>query len=101
MMLAQPCNFCLTFSERLWLAVQEYHTVCIRKALDECSDYLDTDCVMDKLDISYEGAEKRTSGAMEMHDALVILANRLRNGEAAADGSKMSLECVNGINFQE
>lgn len=56
---------------------------------------------MDKLDISYEDAEKRTSGAMEMHDALIILANRLRNGEAAADGSKMSLECVNGINFQE
>lgn len=54
----------------------------IRAALDECSDYLETDCVMDRLDISYEDAEKRTSGAMELHDALVTVANRLRNGEA-------------------
>lgn len=54
----------------------------IRAALDECSDYLETDCVMDRLNISYEDAETRTYGAMELHDALVTVANRLRNGEA-------------------
>ncbi|WP_323087251.1 hypothetical protein [Klebsiella variicola] len=32
----------------------------ITASLDACSDYLETDCVMDRLDISYEEAEKRT-----------------------------------------
>lgn len=53
----------------------------IRDALDESSDYLDTDCVMDRLDISYEDAGLRTSGAIELHDALVAVANQLRKGE--------------------
>ena len=61
---------------------REQQSQAIRAALVECSDYLDTDCVMDRLDISYEDAEKRTSGAVELHDALVTVANRLRNGEA-------------------
>lgn len=49
-------------------------------ALESCSDYLDTDCVMDRLDISYEDAEKRTSGAIEFHDAMVNFAHQLREG---------------------
>ncbi|HBY7797226.1 TPA: hypothetical protein MI728_005065, partial [Klebsiella aerogenes] len=49
-------------------------------SLDACSDYLDTDCVMDRLDISYEEAEKRTSGAIEFHDAMVDFANQVREG---------------------
>ncbi|EPH6761334.1 hypothetical protein ACS0ON_000821 [Cronobacter dublinensis] len=49
----------------------------IRNAIDTCSDYLDTDCVMERLDISYEQAELRTAGATELHDALVALANSL------------------------
>ncbi len=52
----------------------------ITASLDACSDYLDTDCVMDRLDISYEDAEKRTSGAIEFHDAMVNFANQLREG---------------------
>lgn len=52
----------------------------ITATLDACSDYLDTDCVMDRLDISYEEAEKRTSGAIEFHDAMVDFANQLREG---------------------
>lgn len=52
----------------------------ITASLDACSDYLETDCVMDRLDISYEEAEKRTSGAMEFHDAMVNFANQLREG---------------------
>ena len=52
----------------------------ITATLDSCSDYLDTDCVMDRLDISYEEAEKRTSGAIEFHDAMVNFANQLREG---------------------
>lgn len=52
----------------------------ITATLDACSDYLDTDCVMDRLDISYEKAEKRTSGAIEFHDAMVNFANQLREG---------------------
>lgn len=52
----------------------------ITASLDACSDYLETDCVMDRLDISYEEAEKRTSGAIEFHDAIVDFANQLREG---------------------
>ncbi|EPK2630876.1 hypothetical protein MEE47_000089 [Klebsiella aerogenes] len=52
----------------------------ITASLDACSDYLDTDCVMDRLDISYEEAEKRTSGAIEFHDAMVDFANQVREG---------------------
>ncbi|UQS57369.1 hypothetical protein M5D84_25055 (plasmid) [Klebsiella pneumoniae] len=35
------------------------------------SDFLDTDCVMDRLGISYSDAELRTSGALELHNALL------------------------------
>ncbi|WP_163361935.1 hypothetical protein [Klebsiella aerogenes] len=52
----------------------------ITASLDACSDYLDTDCVMDRLDISYEDTEKRTSGAIEFHDAMFNFANQLREG---------------------
>ncbi|HHT0123782.1 TPA: hypothetical protein ACTW2L_001331 [Raoultella planticola] len=52
----------------------------ITASLDACSDYLEADCVMDRLDISYEEAEKRTSGAIEFHDAMVDFANQLREG---------------------
>lgn len=52
----------------------------ITASLDSCSDYLETDCVMDRLDISYEEAEKRTSGAIEFHDAMVDFANQVREG---------------------
>ncbi|HIG7309888.1 TPA: hypothetical protein ACYF11_002562 [Klebsiella pneumoniae] len=52
----------------------------VAAALESCSDYLDTDCVMDRLDISYEDAEKRTSGAIEFHDAMVNFANQVRMG---------------------
>ncbi|WP_346802396.1 hypothetical protein ABDV57_10975 [Klebsiella pneumoniae] len=52
----------------------------ITASLDACSDYLETDCVMDRLDISYEEAEKRTSGAIEFHDAMVNFANQVREG---------------------
>lgn len=53
----------------------------ITASLDACSDYLDTDCVMERLDISYEEAEKRTSWAIEFHDAMVNFANQLREGD--------------------
>lgn len=52
----------------------------VTASLDACSDYLETYCVMDRLDISYEEAEKRTSGAIEFHDAMVDFANQLREG---------------------
>ncbi len=52
----------------------------VTASLESCFDYLDTDCVMDRLDISYEDAEKRTSGAIEFHDAMVNFANQLREG---------------------
>ena len=49
----------------------------IRKALDECSEYLDRDCIMETNGISYEDAAQREVGAMALHDAL------LRQGGAA------------------
>lgn len=52
----------------------------ITDALENGSDYLDTDCVMDRHDISYEGAELRAAGAMELRDSLLVVAKQLRNG---------------------
>ncbi|MGU9870111.1 hypothetical protein [Kluyvera ascorbata] len=60
----------------------EVRAQAIRDALGASSDYLDTDCVMDRLDIRYEDAELRTSGAIALHDALVAIANELRQGAA-------------------
>jgi hypothetical protein len=51
----------------------------ITDALENSSEYLDTDCVMDRHDISYEDAELRAAGAMEMRDSLVVVANHLRS----------------------
>lgn len=43
----------------------------IRKALDECSEYLDRDCIMETNGISYEDAAQREVGAMALYDALL------------------------------
>lgn len=43
----------------------------IRKALDECYEYLDRDCIMESNGISYEDAVQREVGAMTLHDALL------------------------------
>lgn len=43
----------------------------IRKALDECTEYLDRDCIMETNGISYEEAAQREVGAMALHDALL------------------------------
>ncbi|MDU2021239.1 MAG: hypothetical protein E6736_13460 [Leclercia adecarboxylata] len=43
----------------------------IRKALDECTEYLDRDCIMETNGISYEDAAQREVGAMALHDALL------------------------------
>ncbi len=43
----------------------------IRKALDECSEYLDRDCIMETNGNSYEDAAQREVGAMALHDALL------------------------------
>ncbi|URO01248.1 hypothetical protein NB069_10395 [Leclercia adecarboxylata] len=43
----------------------------IRKALDECSEYLDRDCIMETNGISYEEAAQREVGAKALHDALL------------------------------
>ncbi|MCS5939704.1 hypothetical protein [Klebsiella variicola] len=55
--------------ERTLVAVT--HGQVIKDALNATSDFLDTDCVMDRLGISYEDAELRSSGAMELHNALI------------------------------
>lgn len=55
----------------------EVRATAITDALEKSSYYLDTDCVMDRLDISYEDAQLRSSGAIELHDALVAVANQL------------------------
>lgn len=43
----------------------------IRKALDECFEYLDRDCIMESYGISYEDAAQREVGAKALHDALL------------------------------
>ncbi|MGP3038431.1 hypothetical protein [Serratia nevei] len=53
----------------------------ITAALDLCSEYLDTDCVMDRIGISYADAELRSSGAMELCNALKSHAKQLREAK--------------------
>lgn len=43
----------------------------IRKAMDECTEYLDRDCIMETNGISYDDAAQREVGAMALHDALL------------------------------
>ena len=43
----------------------------IKAALDECSEFLDRDCIMELNDISYEDAAQREIGAMALHNALL------------------------------
>jgi hypothetical protein len=43
----------------------------MRTALDDCSDVMDTDCVMDARGISYDDAAAMTRGATALHDALL------------------------------
>ncbi|MBL0879412.1 hypothetical protein [Serratia ureilytica] len=53
----------------------------ITAALDSCSEYLDTDCVMDRLEISYADAELRSIGAMEICNALKSHAAKIREAK--------------------
>lgn len=63
--------------------LNEVRAQAILNALDSCSPCCDTDCVMDALDISYEDAELRSNGAIELHDGLAAIAAQLR---ASKDG---------------
>lgn len=49
----------------------------IKAALDDCTELLDRDCIMESNGISYEDAALREKGAMALHSAL------LRQGGAA------------------
>ncbi|BEO43696.1 hypothetical protein SMQE13_30470 [Serratia marcescens] len=53
----------------------------ITAALDSCSEYLDTDCVMDRLGISYGDAELRSIGATELCNALKSHAANIREAK--------------------
>ena len=48
----------------------------ITKVLDECSEYLDRDCIMETNGISYEVAAQREVGAKALHDALMDLSRK-------------------------
>lgn len=49
----------------------EVITNAIKSALNDCSECLDRDCIMDSNGISYEDAALREAGAMALHDALL------------------------------
>lgn len=53
----------------------------ISSALDASSSHCDTDCVMDAYDCSYEIAEMRSAGAIDLHDGLVAYSAQLRAGK--------------------
>lgn len=57
--------------------LNEVRAQAISNALVSCSACCDTDCVMDALDISYEDAELRSNGAIELHDGLAAIAAQL------------------------
>ena len=59
------------FNDEVSNLLKVKHKQVVKDALDASSDFLDTDCVMDRLGISYSDAELRTSGALELHNALL------------------------------
>lgn len=63
------------------LILAEVQAQAIRTALDECPEHCDTDCVMDSLGISYEGAELRAEGALALYGALREFAQQLREAK--------------------
>ncbi|EGQ5287826.1 hypothetical protein [Enterobacter hormaechei] len=48
----------------------------ITKALDECAEYLDTDCIMESNGISYEVAAQRQVGAKALHEVFMGLSRK-------------------------
>lgn len=51
--------------------LDEVRAHAIKSALNDCSECLDRDCIMDSNGISYEDAALREAGAMALHDALL------------------------------
>lgn len=49
----------------------EVRAQAIRKALDDCSEFLDRDCIMESNGISYDDAALREVGAMALQKALL------------------------------
>ncbi|MEG3494896.1 hypothetical protein V2U99_22480 [Klebsiella variicola] len=49
----------------------ELQSQVIRNALNECTEYLDRDCIMESNGISYEDAALRETGAMTLQEALL------------------------------
>lgn len=68
------------------VAVREIKVRAIKSALDSCHEYYDTDCVMDRLCISYDDAELRASGARELHGALIAYAAELQESQEVERG---------------
>ena len=52
----------------------------ITAALESLDGVFDTDCVMERNGISYEAAQQRTAGALEVNSALINVAFELRKG---------------------
>lgn len=52
----------------------------ICSAIAECTDHCDTDYVMDAYDLSYEIAEMRSAGAIDLRDELVTYSKQIRFG---------------------
>ena len=50
----------------------------ISSALGSCSEFYETDCVMEANGITYQDAELRALGALALHHALMSLARQLR-----------------------
>ena len=49
----------------------EFCREAIRKAMDDCSEFLDRDCIMESNGISYDDAALREVGAMALQEALI------------------------------
>ncbi|MEB2702208.1 hypothetical protein [Citrobacter koseri] len=74
------CDF-QTLVTTAWLALKETSATdaflaevrasAIKSALDDCSEYLDRDCIMESNGISYDDAALREIGAMALQEALL------------------------------
>ncbi|WP_324723815.1 hypothetical protein [Lelliottia sp. JS-SCA-14] len=65
------CAIALSETPATDAILAEVRGAAIRKALDDCSEFLDRDCIMESNGISYDDAALREVGAMALQKALL------------------------------
>jgi len=67
----KPCGLSIEGTPATDAILAEVRASAIRTALDDCTEHLDRDCIMESNGISYEDAALREEGALALRNALL------------------------------